>query len=233
VGTGIVVDAAGAAHVAGWTGSFDFPVVDPIKPTPSAADAFVTKFAPDGAALTYSLFFGGSFSEVPRGIALDSSGAAYVAGVTTSVDYPTLNAAQPAFGGGTFDAFVARLALGSSPPPPPPPPPPPSLFPGGGQRTDVNEFLKYASPTTARTDLPAGTTSFPVHVFYGPTIEPGTFQATLDGTPIALFTPMPGTDETVAVPVGRGRNVLVLEVRGTRSDGHLATDRDRLTFVVP
>lgn len=234
VGTGIVVDAAGAAHVAGWTGSFDFPVVDPIKPTPAAADAFVTKFAPDGAALIYSVFFGGSFSEVPRGIALDSSGAAYVAGVTTSVDYPTVNAAQPAFGGGTFDAFVARLALGSMPPPPPPPPPPPTtLFPGGGQRTDVNEFLMYASPTTARTDLPAGTTSFPVHVFYGPTIEPGTFLATLDGTPIAGFTPMPGTDETVTVPVERGRNVLVLEVRGARSDGHLATDRDRLTFVVP
>lgn len=114
-----------------------------------------------------------------------------------------------------------------------PPPPPPTLYPGPGQRpADVNAFLQYASPLDARTELPAGTTSYEVHVFYGATIDPATFQATLNDAPFGGFTPVPGGNEVVAIPLSPGRNVLVLEVQGTRLDGRSATDRDRLTFVV-
>jgi hypothetical protein len=105
--------------------------------------------------------------------------------------------------------------------------------PAGGGRDDVDVFLSYANPTQVRTDLPAGTTSFNVTIIYGPTIIHGSFQAVLNGAPFFGFTPKPGMSETVTIPLSRGRNVLSLNVDGMRSDGRTATDRDRLTFIVP
>jgi VCBS repeat-containing protein len=105
--------------------------------------------------------------------------------------------------------------------------------PGGGQRENVDAFLSYVSPTQPRTDLPVGTTSFDVAIIYGPTILPDTFQAELNGAPFLGFTPVPGTSETVTIPLSSGRNILLLLVDGVRFDGRTATDRDRLTFIVP
>ena len=46
------------------------------------------------------------------GIAVDpSTGDALVTGYTASTDFPTANALQPTYGGGDYDAFVARIAL--------------------------------------------------------------------------------------------------------------------------
>jgi uncharacterized repeat protein (TIGR01451 family) len=109
----------------------------------------------------------------------------------------------------------------------------PPLYDARGQRADVNAFLSYESPTQATTSLPAGTTSFSVIIFYGSMIDPATFHAALNGLPAAGFVPVPGTLQKVTIPLSAGRNVLTLEVNGTRSDGRTATERDRLTFVVP
>jgi len=71
--------------------------------------------------LSYSTYLGGSSLELGNGIAVDSSGNAYVTGETASTDFPKMNAAQSTFGGGTCgnrpcnDAFVAKLnATGSA-----------------------------------------------------------------------------------------------------------------------
>jgi hypothetical protein len=98
---------------------------------------------------------------------------------------------------------------------------------------DVNQFLQYASPREAQTHLGAGTTSFQVTIAYGATIDASTFRATLEGLPFAGFAPVPGTRQTVTVPLLRGRNVLRLQVDGVRSDGRTGSDQDMLTFVVP
>jgi hypothetical protein len=59
--------------------------------------------------LAYSTYLGGSSLEVGYGIAVDASGSAYVAGDTSSADFPTtLGASQPA-SGGSYDAFVTKL----------------------------------------------------------------------------------------------------------------------------
>jgi Beta-propeller repeat len=58
--------------------------------------------------LIYSTYLGGSGEDLGVGIAVDSSGNAYVTGETNSTDFPMMNALQPANGGG-FDAFVAKL----------------------------------------------------------------------------------------------------------------------------
>ena len=110
---------------------------------------------------------------------------------------------------------------------------PPSEFGGRGQRTEVNEFLQYRNPLESTTLLAAGTTSFPLTIVYGPTIDAGSFTSELNREPFGGFKPVPGTTETVHVPVFPGRNVLTFSVDGFASNGHMAKDKDRLVLVVP
>jgi hypothetical protein len=107
---GIAVDAAGAAYVSGWTWSADFPVADPIQPTRlGEEDAFITKLNPQGSALVYSTYLGGSLLDAPTGIALDPQSGVYIVGWTTSNDFPTANPIQAEYAG-EQDVFVARIA---------------------------------------------------------------------------------------------------------------------------
>ena len=89
---GIAVDAAGNAHVAGMTTSTNFPTLNPIQATHGggAGDVFVTKLNAQGSGLLYSTYLGGSEADIARGIALDSAGNAYVAGSTSSVEFPSV-----------------------------------------------------------------------------------------------------------------------------------------------
>jgi hypothetical protein len=59
--------------------------------------------------LTYSTFLGGSAGDAAMGVAVDGEGNIYLAGETASLDFPHPNAAQPGSGGGSLDAFVAKL----------------------------------------------------------------------------------------------------------------------------
>ena len=59
--------------------------------------------------LAYSTYLGGSGIEESRDIAVDAAGNAYVTGHTTSTDFPTANALQPAHDPSFWDAFVAKL----------------------------------------------------------------------------------------------------------------------------
>ncbi len=61
-----------------------------------------------GSALVYSTYLGGSGTDSAV-IAVDASGNAYVTGFTTSTDFPTANPLQAAYGGGPYDAFVAKV----------------------------------------------------------------------------------------------------------------------------
>ena len=54
-------------------------------------DAFVAKLNPCGSALVYSTYLGGSGAVTVHGIAVDSSGNAYVTGYTVSTNFPTMN----------------------------------------------------------------------------------------------------------------------------------------------
>lgn len=62
--------------------------------------------------LGYSTYLGGSANDAGLGIAVDSSGSAYVTGNTNSTNFPTQNAFQQTFGGGggNGDAFVTKLS---------------------------------------------------------------------------------------------------------------------------
>ncbi|PYS57591.1 MAG: hypothetical protein DMF74_25670, partial [Acidobacteria bacterium] len=81
-------------------------------------DAFVTKLSPSGSGLVYSTFIGGVGDDQANGITIDGSGNAYLAGLTSSSDYPTVSAAQNTFGGGSGqncgDAFITKLNSSAS-----------------------------------------------------------------------------------------------------------------------
>jgi hypothetical protein len=109
IGYGIAVDSSGNAYVTGYTNSNNFPTANPVQPAKaSGSDAFVTKVNPVGSALLYSSYHGGSDSDHGTGIAVDSSGSAYVTGHTTSTDFPLANPLQPAHGGG-YDVLVTKF----------------------------------------------------------------------------------------------------------------------------
>jgi CSLREA domain-containing protein len=113
----IAIDSGGNAYVTGNTLSTNFPLANAFQSTLGAqfsGDAFATKFSSTGA-LAYSTYLGGDGTDVGNGVAADSSGNAYITGLTTSTNYPTANAIQPSNGGSAGDAFVTKLNnLGSS-----------------------------------------------------------------------------------------------------------------------
>jgi hypothetical protein len=118
LGYGIAVDSAGNAYVTGGSLSTDFPTANPLQPIygggSSFGDAFVAKLNPAGSALVYSTYLGGSGDDQGNGIAVDSSGNAYVTGNTSSTNFPTAGPLQTVYGG-EQDAFVAKVnAAGSA-----------------------------------------------------------------------------------------------------------------------
>jgi hypothetical protein len=119
----IGVDASGQAHVAGYTLSQNFPLVNPHQSTFGGGfvDAFVTKLNQSGSAFVYSTYLGGNQSESgPQGhlvgqdpivsIAVSPAGEAFVTGITASTNFPIESALQSVHGGGENDAFVAKFA---------------------------------------------------------------------------------------------------------------------------
>ena len=165
-GFGIAVDASGNAYVTGNTLSTDFPTASPFQAALASTgptDAFVTKLNAAGSALVYSTYLGGSASDGDSGgIAVDTSGNAYVTGRTASSDFPTASPFQAANGGGT-DAFVTKLnAAGNA-----------LVYSTylGGSGTDIGFDIAvdgsgnaYAAGCTDSTDFP---TASPVQAVFG------------------------------------------------------------------
>ena len=115
-GAATAIDASSNVYIAGSTFSTNYPTVNPLY---TDGAAFVTKLNAAGNAVAYSTRIHGTRDA--SGIAVDGSGNAYLSGSTTAADFPTVNAFQPTFGGGTcsgnacFDAFVMKLnAAGSA-----------------------------------------------------------------------------------------------------------------------
>lgn len=120
VGSSIAVDASGNAFVTGQTRSSIFPTtLDAFQlqlGSPTAGNAFVTKFNPTGSALIYSTYLGGSNFNVDgdkgASIEVDAFGHAHVIGYTTSPNFPiTRNAFQSSLTGPKFNVFISKLSL--------------------------------------------------------------------------------------------------------------------------
>jgi uncharacterized protein (TIGR03437 family) len=109
VARGIAVDLSGNTYIAGSTFSDNFPTAGPFQPTNRGqGDAFVARLNPAGSTLVYSSFLGGAGTDEAAGIAIDSTGNAYVVGNTDSGDFNTRNPYQ-ATNRGFQDAFVTKV----------------------------------------------------------------------------------------------------------------------------
>jgi hypothetical protein len=102
---GIAVDDQGSAYIAGGTDSSNFPGLGPQS---FVRAGFVTKLSPAGDDVEYTTFIGGSASNWAKAVAVDGNRNAYVTGLTTSTNFPTVAPFQGSPGGGR-DGFVAKL----------------------------------------------------------------------------------------------------------------------------
>ena len=112
-GNAITVDPSNNIYIAGSTNSTDFPLTTAVFQSNYGggnADAFITKLDPAGATLDYSSYLGGTNTESGNGVAVDTSGSAYVAGQTCSTDFPLSNPAQLT-PGGNCDAFISKVIV--------------------------------------------------------------------------------------------------------------------------
>ncbi len=103
----MAVDAAGNIFLAGQTASTNFPLRS--GGTAGNRDVFVAKLDPTGNHLLYSTVLGGAQTDCPRAIAVDAAGNAYVAGYTSSADFPVTAAAFQTQSHGSEDGFVLKL----------------------------------------------------------------------------------------------------------------------------
>ena len=154
-GFGIAVDVSGSAYVTGYTQSTNFPTTSGAKQTTNAGnyDAFVAKLSADGSSLMYSTYLGGSNADYGQGIAVDSSGNAYVTGYTQSTNFPTTSGATQTTYAGNYDAFVAKLSADGS-----------SLMYStylGGANTDYGQGIAVDSSGNAYVTGETHSTNFP------------------------------------------------------------------------
>lgn len=117
---GMALDADGNIYVAGMTSSTDFPVKNAQQlKNKGSDDIFIMKLNPTGSEMIYSTYLGGTDDEEANGVSVDASGSVYLAGDTTSADFPVKNAyaakcAQTMFDVCIPDAFLAKLSADGS-----------------------------------------------------------------------------------------------------------------------
>jgi len=114
LGRAIAVDASGNAYVTGQVEGWSqgFPIKSGPDLTPNGlTDAFVAKVNASGLGLDYCGYVGGSASDCGWGIDVDSSGAAYIVGDTSSTEssFPVRIGPDLTYNGGSGDAFVAKV----------------------------------------------------------------------------------------------------------------------------
>ena len=114
---GVAFDADGFLYAAGRLGhqnsGNDFPVAGaPVHgPRGGNTDTFLAAYSPTGSK-QFSTYLGGSQSDFLHGLAVDADGNIYLAGTTTSTDFPVVNAIKPQRTY-TDEAFVCRFAPGA------------------------------------------------------------------------------------------------------------------------
>jgi len=129
-GESLAVDSTGAVYITGLTNAPDFPVTTGAYDTDCGIsgtcvgtsygysyiydDAYVVKISSNGSSIVYGTYIGGEWSDAGYAIAIDGSGDAYIAGITSSEDFPVVSAPQTTLNGYSDDAFVAHLSANGS-----------------------------------------------------------------------------------------------------------------------
>jgi hypothetical protein len=121
---GIYADSSGRVYVTGVTQSDNFPVTSDSYQANNggSSDATLTVLSSDLSSLVYSTYMGGRNDDGGRTAFLDQNGNLYVAGSSSGSGWPTLNAHQGTFAGGSKDGILAKFNTNSLDTVPPSPP---------------------------------------------------------------------------------------------------------------
>ncbi len=243
----LAVDQFGSIYVTGGTTSVDFPVKGSFQSFIGGGvcqcDAFVAKFAPGGQSLIYSTLMGGHNGDFGEGIAVDSSGNAYVTGITYSDDFPTKKAFQSTYGGGG-DFFFAKISDNTPLAPSPLTPNPGRLlfrYIQGGSTPAPQVVAVSGSAFTASASaswLVVNTSGSNVTVSVNPAgLAPNTYNASVSLTPQAAtpasievtFTvlapaPVLTSVDPALVPMGSNDTTITVHGSGFTSSSTLLVD---------
>ncbi len=121
----IAVDASHNVYVGGCTISSNFPTKNAMQSNYGGAevqnfffslgDGFITKLNPNGTDAVYSTYFGGAGDDCITSIAVDSAGAVYMTGTTTTTNLKTSPGAfQSVFGGYYTLPFTIAMEFGDA-----------------------------------------------------------------------------------------------------------------------
>lgn len=232
-GDAIALDGAGSTYITGSTSSPDFPVTAGAAQTKfgggaESGDFFAAKINPQGTAIVYATYIGGSGdegSEGRGGIAVDSAGNAYITGDTFSTDFPTTAGAFQRSGAcgpfvtkinaaGTAFAYSTRLT-------------------GSDGACEIGHGIAVDAAGNAYVTGTTGSTDFPIvepfdALLNGPFIDQGQADAFVsklnpNGTALIWSSYLGGpgvSDEGIAIALDADRNVYVA---GTASTGFPTT----------
>jgi uncharacterized repeat protein (TIGR01451 family) len=122
--TSVAVDGTGNIYLAGSTTSADLPTTLGTTLTGAGPNVYIAKITPPlgspAATLEYVTYLGGNGQDIPAGIKVDSAGQPYVAGTTSSSDFPTTSTAyQPTLAAanvGKQHVFVTQLRADATAP---------------------------------------------------------------------------------------------------------------------
>jgi len=229
--TAIAVDSNDDAYVLGSTDTLDFPTTSGALQTQNTTNetyAFITKFNSTGTGLIYSTLLGGSKGAGGAGIAIDSSGDAYVTGGTVSTDFPVTNSAiQSVFPAGNLEGTVyfaeldpngATLLY--------------STYLGGNGYSDVPAGIAldanddaYITGYTSSTNFPVTPTALQLTNNSGGALSVGgnnVFLSRIDPTKVGLnsliystYLGGSGTDEGTAIAVDANQNAYLTGSAGS------------------
>ena len=108
----IAVDDAGNIYVTGNTRSLDFPTTEGAynRDPKGKSDVFIAKFDNDLETLLASTLIGGDEDECAYTMLFDPQGYVYVAGYTSSKNFPTTaHSYNEDYNGGDGDAFILKM----------------------------------------------------------------------------------------------------------------------------
>jgi len=116
-GTDVALDSEGyvylLSHAYQPTGGSDDTNPHPVCNSNCQSGVVISKFTPDGQTLLWKTTLSGSGDDIGRGIRVNADGEVYLAGWTTSDNFPLRRASDSAFDGSS-EGFVAKISANGS-----------------------------------------------------------------------------------------------------------------------
>ncbi|MHA2032077.1 MAG: SBBP repeat-containing protein, partial [Candidatus Kariarchaeaceae archaeon] len=108
---GMCFDVFGNLYIYGLVDNSDLPLVNSYDPdfNGGTIDGFLMKISAENRSLVYSTYLGGSGSDYITDVIIDNDGNLFVTGMTTSIDFPLINAFDTNYSG-RFEGFISKFS---------------------------------------------------------------------------------------------------------------------------